>query len=129
METDSPRALRIRPMLAAVMPFPSEEVTPPVTKTYFATGQVLRGFSHATGRGPPRQGAAPRRRARRRRRRASRRIPNGLGRRRQRVREVDRREQCLLFCGRHTVAEPLEQYELAVDLDEVDDVRLALVQV
>jgi hypothetical protein len=31
-------------MLAAVMPFPSEEVTPPVTKTYFATGQILRGF-------------------------------------------------------------------------------------
>ena len=31
-------------MLAAVMPLPSEEVTPPVTKTYFATGQVLRGF-------------------------------------------------------------------------------------
>jgi len=27
-----------------VMPFPSEEVTPPVTKTYFATGQILRGF-------------------------------------------------------------------------------------
>ena len=39
-----PRALRMRPMLAAVMPLPSEEVTPPVTKTYFAMGQVLRGF-------------------------------------------------------------------------------------
>jgi hypothetical protein len=26
------------------MPFPREEVTPPVTKTYFAMGQVLRGF-------------------------------------------------------------------------------------
>ncbi len=37
-------ALRRRPMLAAVMPLPSEEVTPPVTKTYFAMGQVLRGF-------------------------------------------------------------------------------------
>src|SRR5215213_2817924 len=35
METESPRALRIRPMLAAVIPLPSEEVTPPVTKTYF----------------------------------------------------------------------------------------------
>jgi hypothetical protein len=44
METRRPRALRSRPMLAAVMPLPSEEVTPPVTKTYFATGQVLRGF-------------------------------------------------------------------------------------
>jgi hypothetical protein len=31
-------------MLAAVMPFPSEEVTPPVTKTYFATAEHLRGF-------------------------------------------------------------------------------------
>ena len=31
-------------MLAAVMPLPSEEVTPPVTKTYFAMGWVLRGF-------------------------------------------------------------------------------------
>src|SRR5476649_1364968 len=36
IETDRPRARRIRPMLAAVMPLPSEEVTPPVTKTYFA---------------------------------------------------------------------------------------------
>jgi hypothetical protein len=33
-----------RPMLAAVMPLPREEVTPPVTKTYFATGLILRGF-------------------------------------------------------------------------------------
>src|SRR5258708_6200312 len=31
-------------MLAAVMPLPREEVTPPVTKTYFAMGRVLRGF-------------------------------------------------------------------------------------
>jgi hypothetical protein len=44
METWRPRALRRRPMLAAVMPLPSEEVTPPVTKTYFATALVLRGF-------------------------------------------------------------------------------------
>src|SRR4051812_17495710 len=44
IETWRPRALSNRPMLAAVMPFPREEVTPPVTKTYFATGQVLRGF-------------------------------------------------------------------------------------
>ena len=47
METLSPRALSRRPTLAAVMPLPREEVTPPVTKTYFAMGQVLRGFSHA----------------------------------------------------------------------------------
>jgi hypothetical protein len=26
------------------MPLPREEVTPPVTKTYFAMGSVLRGF-------------------------------------------------------------------------------------
>jgi hypothetical protein len=44
METRRSRALRMRPMLAAVMPFPSEEVTPPVTKTYFAMGLFLRGF-------------------------------------------------------------------------------------
>src|SRR5262245_53797562 len=44
IETRRPRALNSRPMLAAVMPLPNEEVTPPVTKTYFATGQVLRGF-------------------------------------------------------------------------------------
>src|SRR4026208_2023898 len=34
----------MRPTLAAVMPLPNEEVTPPVTKTYFAMGRVLRGF-------------------------------------------------------------------------------------
>src|SRR4029077_16781407 len=44
IETWRPRALSNRPMLAAVMPFPREEVTPPVTKTYFDTGQDLRGF-------------------------------------------------------------------------------------
>src|SRR5215212_1382569 len=44
IETRRPRALSSRPMLAAVIPFPREEVTPPVTKTYFATDQDLRGF-------------------------------------------------------------------------------------
>src|SRR6185436_19029516 len=44
IETWRPRALRSRPTLAAVMPLPREEVTPPVTKTYFAMGSVLRGF-------------------------------------------------------------------------------------
>ena len=38
METGTPRALRIRPIEAAVMPLPSELVTPPVTKTYFGIG-------------------------------------------------------------------------------------------
>src|SRR6476661_5095568 len=44
IETLRPRALSRRPALAAVMPLPREEVTPPVTKTYFAMGRVLRGF-------------------------------------------------------------------------------------
>ena len=43
METERPRALRMRPMLAAVMPLPSELVTPPVTKTYFAMGRGSSG--------------------------------------------------------------------------------------
>src|SRR6185503_17220377 len=43
METERPRALRIRPMLAAVIPFPSDEVTPPVTKTYFDIGRAPPG--------------------------------------------------------------------------------------
>src|SRR3954452_17677319 len=57
METVRPRALRIRPMLAAVIPFPSEEVTPPVTKTYFDIGRAPPGgFSNATENDPQRQG-------------------------------------------------------------------------
>src|SRR5687767_13664809 len=53
MLTRSPRALRRRPMLAAVMPLPSEEVTPPVTKTYFDTGQgPPGGFSNAIDSDP-----------------------------------------------------------------------------
>src|SRR5215203_1234421 len=55
IETLRPRALNRRPALAAVMPLPREEVTPPVTKTYFAMGQVLRGFSHAIEIGAPGQ--------------------------------------------------------------------------
>ena len=40
-------------MLAAVMPLPSEEVTPPVTKTYFAMGLVPPGvFPILSKRGP-----------------------------------------------------------------------------
>jgi len=43
------------------MPFPSEEVTPPVTKTYFAMGLVLRGFFKCYRKGHPeaRRCAAP----------------------------------------------------------------------
>src|SRR5450755_4499866 len=59
IETDRPRARRIRPMLAAVMPLPSEEVTPPVTKTYFAMDGSSGGFSNATGRRLPGQTRPP----------------------------------------------------------------------
>src|ERR1700716_1434781 len=34
-ETDRPRLLRMLPIEAAVIPLPSEDTTPPVTKTYF----------------------------------------------------------------------------------------------
>src|SRR5262245_5201028 len=53
IETWRPRALRSRPTLAAVMPLPREEVTPPVTKTYFAMGRVLRGFFECYRKVPP----------------------------------------------------------------------------
>src|SRR6266545_7085947 len=43
MLTRRPRALRIRPMLAAVMPLPRLLATPPVTKTYFDMGQGSSG--------------------------------------------------------------------------------------
>jgi hypothetical protein len=49
METLRPRLLRRRPMDAAVMPLPNDDVTPPVTKTYFATDHCSNwGFSDAT---------------------------------------------------------------------------------
>ncbi len=35
MVTETLRALRMEPIEAAVIPFPSDETTPPVTKTYF----------------------------------------------------------------------------------------------
>src|SRR4051794_9746708 len=43
IETRRPRALRILPTLAAVMPLPRLLVTPPVTKTYFAMGRGSSG--------------------------------------------------------------------------------------
>src|SRR5664280_2998650 len=54
-DTARPRALRSRPTLAAVMPLPREEVTPPVTKTYFAIARFSSGgFSNdRDGRGSP----------------------------------------------------------------------------
>ena len=49
MQTGMPRALRMRPMEAAVMPLPSEEVTPPVTKTYFGIGLPRTSLAQAGG--------------------------------------------------------------------------------
>src|SRR5919107_4700952 len=54
METERPRALRMRPMLAAVIPLPSEEVTPPVTKTYFDMVGASRGFFECCRKWPQR---------------------------------------------------------------------------
>jgi hypothetical protein len=42
IETLIPRALSSRPMEAVVMPFPTDETTPPVTNMYFGTAQPLR---------------------------------------------------------------------------------------
>src|SRR3989441_9464356 len=46
------RAFRMFPMDAAVIPLPSEETTPPVTKTYFDIDDLQGGFSNLTGSGP-----------------------------------------------------------------------------
>src|SRR5512132_4225682 len=43
--TLSPRALSRRPSEAAVMPLPSEDTTPPVTKTYFVGSLTGRARS------------------------------------------------------------------------------------
>src|ERR1700737_5501770 len=43
---------RMFPMDAAVIPLPSEETTPPVTKTYFDIDDLQGGFSNLTGSGP-----------------------------------------------------------------------------
>src|SRR5258706_12978251 len=46
------RAFRMFPSDAAVIPLPSEETTPPVTKTYFDIGDLQGGFSNLTGSEP-----------------------------------------------------------------------------
>src|ERR1022692_5335742 len=54
MPTCRPRALRIVPIDAAVIPFPREDTTPPVTNTNLAMGSLPRGFRQSTstpGRG------------------------------------------------------------------------------
>src|SRR5438445_597420 len=48
-ETVRCRDFRMFPIDAAVMPFPSEETTPPVTKTYFDIDDPPGGFSDFTG--------------------------------------------------------------------------------
>src|SRR5438067_13747596 len=50
-ETVRWRAFRMFPIDAAVMPLPSEETTPPVTKTYFDIDDLQGGFSNVTGDG------------------------------------------------------------------------------
>ena len=60
METERPRLLSSRPMLAAVMPLPTDDVTPPVTKTYFANGPmcapgVCQMLAQVPARGKPRR--------------------------------------------------------------------------
>src|SRR5437763_16076808 len=45
MVTEVLRALRMLPIEAAVIPFPSDETTPPVTKTYFGNLDSSGGFS------------------------------------------------------------------------------------
>src|SRR5712692_2163176 len=45
------RAFRMFPIDAAVIPLPSEETTPPVTKTYFDIDDLQGGFSNLTGSG------------------------------------------------------------------------------
>src|ERR1700737_2184401 len=51
-ETVRWRAFRMFPIDAAVIPLPSEETTPPVTKTYFDIDDLQGGFSNLTGSGP-----------------------------------------------------------------------------
>src|SRR5438105_14373421 len=50
-ETVRWRAFRMFPIDAAVMPLPSDETTPPVTKTYFDIEDPPGGFSNGTGDG------------------------------------------------------------------------------
>src|SRR2546426_9748801 len=50
-ETVRWRAFRMFPIDAAVIPLPSEETTPPVTKTYFDIDDLQGGFSNVTGEG------------------------------------------------------------------------------
>src|SRR3954466_2678635 len=49
--TFMPRAFSRRPSEAAVMPFPSEETTPPVTKTYFGGRRATTGAPAGPGGG------------------------------------------------------------------------------
>ena len=48
MVTENPRACRSFAKDAAMIPFPSEEVTPPVTKTYLVLFMFLLGLSKST---------------------------------------------------------------------------------
>src|SRR4029453_4062735 len=50
--TFRPRALRSRPSDAAVIPFPSDETTPPVTNTYFGGDGLMRPVPQGAGAHP-----------------------------------------------------------------------------
>src|ERR1700737_1367395 len=58
-ETVRWRAFRMFPIDAAVIPLPSEETTPPVTKTYFDIDDLQGGFSNLPGSGDPLNIGAP----------------------------------------------------------------------
>src|SRR5262245_35425996 len=53
--TRIPRDSRIAAREAAAMPFPREETTPPVTKTYLAIYPARVGMEESTGTPPPLQ--------------------------------------------------------------------------
>src|SRR5438270_858975 len=52
MVTERPRALRMLPMEAAVIPLPSDETTPPVTKTYLGNFDLPGVFQTLPAGGP-----------------------------------------------------------------------------
>src|SRR5438105_15015592 len=58
MVTERPRALRMLPIEAAVIPLPSDETTPPVTKTYLGNFDLPGVFQTLPAGGPAANPAA-----------------------------------------------------------------------
>jgi hypothetical protein len=56
MATARPRAFRIDPIEAAVIPLPSDDTTPPVTKTYFDNADLPGVFEMLPGNRAPEKG-------------------------------------------------------------------------